>query len=165
MEEENMQSFILGSEKWGYIGSTIIVGSCIWFIFDYFFIHKTQDSIHRILGLSDNIYKTLCIIFIILGALGSFYVYSIFFKLDIQENGKIRLHYLIPRPTVTFHKSLIKSYKIETTKANYRVLWIYLKNGKKYKAIEIGTSKKEIPYQYQLNYLIATLDNIIQKKL
>ena len=154
-----MQSFVLDSEKAGYILVIFLMGCSTWFIFDYFFVHKTSYSIHRILGLSDNIYKVSCVIFIILGALLSFRSYFYFLKLDIQENGNVRLYYLKPRPTVTLHKSLINSYEIKITKANNRVLSVHLKNGKTYKTA--GASEEEPFYHSQFNHLIDTLDKII----
>ena len=151
-----MQSFVLGDEKWGYVCVGIGTLLCAWFILDYFFVHKTSYSIHRILGLSDNTYKTASIIFFILAFLATVYSYTAFFHIDILDNT-IRINYLFPRFHQTLQNKEIKSYQIKTPKEEKnRILYIYFKNGKKYKSIPIGPE-----YRSQLYSLTDALDKII----
>lgn len=155
-----MQSFVLDSDKYGYWVVGFIFLCTVWFILDYFYVHKTPYSIHRILQVGDNIYRIICVGFVLLGISVIFLLYLRFARVEI--NSDIKLFFLKPKPPVHFSIRSVKLYNIIVPKnEKYRenkILVIYLKNGKIYKSVSVGPE-----YHYHLYQLISFLDKIIQE--
>lgn len=148
-----MQSFVFGDQASGVKAIIFFIALISWFILDYFFIHKTQYSIHRIIGLSDKKYKLICLTFIFLGIILVCSFYTAFFKIDFLDN-KIKLHYIPPRLPQTISSGQVKSYKIKILPdKNYKVLYIITTKGKAYRSEGI-----EPKYHDQLNRITAFLE-------